>query len=120
MTLSSRAEFSRDEAHRALAHYRDQQVLAVGPGRRGNRGAGVLAASSSTYNARDAMLRLIAIAEDFSFARLVEVGESRLPEGEFARLLWEAELDRSADTWDQRNSLWRKYLGVSFGTFPHH
>jgi hypothetical protein len=118
MLLSAHAESSADAANRALAHFRQQQ--APGDSRRlrpDSRPSGRL---FSTYNVRDALLRLVAIAEDFSLARLLEVGESKLPEGDFARLLWEAELKRSADTWDQRNALWTRYLGVSFGAFERH
>jgi hypothetical protein len=116
--LSAQAESSADAANRALAHFRQQQ--AHGDSRRVRPTSRASESLFSTYNARDALLRLVAIGEDFSLARLVEVGESKLPEGDFARLLWEAELNRSTDTWDQRNKLWKTYLGVSFGAFERH
>ena len=71
------------------------------------------------FNSHDAILRLVAIAEDFSFGRLADKTEHLLPVHHLVDLLWDSELDRSGDTWHGRLGLWQRLYGVNVrDTFP--
>lgn len=117
---SERAEQSEARANRALAHFRLQSAgesARVGSG--GLRG-GTTASGASALQSHDAILRLVAIAEEFSTGRFVDAIEIRLPSDPVVSALWEAELDRSGDTWPKRNELWKKYKNVNIKAFHHH
>lgn len=121
MTFNSeRAEQSESRANRTLAHFRaqvdnDQARAPRGRMRRETIGG---VASGRTFQSHDAILRLVAIAEDFSIGRFVDVVETVLHADPVVAALWEAELDRSSDTWDQRKDLWKRYKNVSVSDFP--
>ena len=120
MTFNSeRAEQTEARVNRALAHYRvqvqaDQLRSPSGRMRRGTVGS---AASSRSFQAQDAILRLVAIAEEFSIGRFVDVIEALLPADQLVSALWDAELDRSSDTWGRRNTLWKRYRSVDISAF---
>lgn len=117
---SERAEQSESRANRALAHFRAEvdNDQAYAPRRRMRRATMRSVASPRTFQSHDAILRLVAIAEDFSIGRFVDVIESVLPHDPVVAALWDAELDRSSDTWDQRKDLWKRYKNVSVSDFP--
>lgn len=110
---SATAERSTVLLKRALALYRDQlAALAPSPLPRIPPLLGNLGLDRQTLIAHDALFRLVAVAEDFSLLRLIEVTEDLLPDGRLAELLWEAELDRSMDTWDSRLRAWARLHGI--------
>lgn len=116
IVTSERAEQSTSRANRALAHFRAHR--ASGP-------MGVLrdpatVGDTAIYHAHDAIMRLVAIAEEFSIGRFVDAIEPLLPSDPIVSSLWEAELDRSGDTWHRRNALWKTYKSVNVATFPQH
>jgi hypothetical protein len=115
---SERAEQSTAKANRALAHFRIHYAIGSADGAAGRLGW-TTAAGEPTFQSHDAILRLIAIAEEFSIARFVDVIETLLPSEPVVSALWEAELDRSGDTWPKRNILWKKYLNVKIKDFPY-
>jgi hypothetical protein len=118
MSVSSeRAEQSEARANRALAHFR---LESAGGSASGSLRGETSATVASTFQSHDAILRLVAIAEDFSSGRFVDAMEVLLPSDPIVSALWEAELDRSADTWPKRNVLWRKYKNVTVKDFPRH
>lgn len=115
MTVSSeRAERSTIRANRALAHFRTETAAAPMGSSRDTSAAG----GTAVYRAHDAILRLVAIAEDFSIGRFVDAIEPLLPSGATVSKLWEAELDRSGDTWRKREGLWRSYKSIKVSKFP--
>jgi hypothetical protein len=117
---SERAEQSELRVNRALAHFWAQAQGAQarrlsGRVKRGRVG-GVWSAAS--FQSHDAILRLVAIAEDFSIGHFVDIVEPLLPSDPVVATLWDAELDRSGDTWHQRNALWKRYKNVIYSAFP--
>jgi hypothetical protein len=116
---SERAEQSTAQANRALAHFRIHSTAGSADGAPG-RLAWATGGGEPVFQSHDAILRLIAIAEEFSVARFVDAIEILLPSDPIVAALWEAELDRSGDTWPKRNLLWKKYLNVKVTGFPHH
>jgi hypothetical protein len=119
MTIySERAERSRNLVNLALAHYRQtagstERVrlgLPRSPRRRGRRSA-----VPETFRTHDAILRIVAVAEDFSFSQLIDVTEARLPTDRIVQSLWDSELERSGDTWGRRLELWRRFHEVRIG-----
>lgn len=120
MTFNTeRGEQSEFRVNRALAHYRAQVQAAQGRSVRSRitRRAPVGAGLGVTFQSHDAILRLVAIAEDFSIGHFVDVVEPLLPADAVVAALWDAELDRSSDTWPQRLALWERYKNVRFTTF---
>jgi hypothetical protein len=106
---SSTAERSAALLNRALALYRDQQAAtAPSPQPRIPPLLGNLGVDRQTLIAHDAIFRLVAVAEDFSLLRLIEITEDLLPAGRLVEVLWEGELDRSMDTWDSRLGAWSR------------
>jgi hypothetical protein len=117
---SERAEQSETRANRALAHFRLQSARRSASGESSGLRRWTTAPGASTFQTHDAILRLIAIAEEFSTGRLVDAIEVELPSDPIVSALWEAELDRSGDTWPKRNALWKKYKNVNIKAFPLH
>ncbi|MDP8910417.1 MAG: hypothetical protein M3N47_15160 [Chloroflexota bacterium] len=76
------------------------------------------AGDAATYHAHDAIMRLVAIAEEFSIGRFVDAIEPLLPSDAIVSSLSEAELDRSGESWHKRNALWKTYKSVNVTTFP--
>jgi hypothetical protein len=118
MVSSERAEQSSARVRRALAHYRTQvadrgDAIRVVAGRRPSRGGWY-----QTFHAQDAILRIVSIAEDFSIGRFVDAIEPTLPPHGIVTELWDAQLDRASDTWQQRDELWKTYKNVNVATFP--
>jgi hypothetical protein len=119
MVSSERAEQSAARVSRALAHYRQQ--LDGDPLRRAARSSRRSLSregATRTFQAQDAVLRIVAITEAFSLGRFVDVVEPRLPSDPVVAALWDAELDRASDTWAQRDDLWKNYKNVQMATFP--
>lgn len=121
MTVKSeRAEQSESRANRALAHFRAQaqhgqtRRLSRGLRRRTRSEVGM----ARTFQSHDGILRLVAIAEEFSITRFVDVVEVVLPSDPLVSALWDAELDRSSDTWPKRDELWKRYKDVNLREFP--
>jgi hypothetical protein len=119
---SERGEATSASARRALAHYRGQLMGDRRPslGRMLMRDGLAPTLLTEKFHTHDAISRLVAIAEDFSLARLVDVVEEGLPRDEVVSLLWESELDRSGNTWEQREGLWKRFRGVRAADFSDH
>lgn len=118
--VSERAEEAQVRVNRALAHFRDQvegDETRPGAADFGRTTSGAWA-TGKNFHLHDAVLRLVAIAEDFSIGRLVEVVEATLPPDPIVSELWETVLDRSGDGWDQRDKLWKRYQHVDVAAFP--
>lgn len=65
------------------------------------------------FAANDAVLRLVAIAEDFVSTLLIELTERRLsPVQPLTQALWQAEIGRVDTTWERRVSAWTRLHGV--------
>jgi hypothetical protein len=112
--LSAKAERSRNLVNLALADYRQQTgstpvlLTTTGLTRRGPFRRAV----SQKFRSHDALLRLVAIAEDYSVGQLIDVTEARLSSNSIVQALWDSELERSGETWARRLDLWRSYYKV--------
>ena len=115
---SERAEQTEARTNRALAHFRAQTAAGSASGGSGGLRGWTSASAASTYPLHDAILRIIAIAEEFSTSRFIDAIEPLLPSDPIVFALWEAELDRSGDTWPKRNELWKKHKNINIKTFP--
>src|SRR5205085_11567759 len=60
----------------------------------------------------DAILRAVAIAEDFSLTRLVEATEDLLPQKRVFLELWRTEQKQSLETWPRRLDAWKRLHDV--------
>jgi hypothetical protein len=60
----------------------------------------------------DAVLRAVAIAEDFSLTRLVDLTEGLLPPQPLVQELWRTEQKQSLDTWPRRLDAWKRLHNV--------
>ena len=69
-------------------------------------------AAQTELAAHAALLRLVAVAEDYAVASLVETTERLLPSTPpFIELMWERELAAARD-WQSRRAAWRKLHGI--------
>jgi hypothetical protein len=117
---SERAEQSEIRANRALAHFRSQRAQPPAGSASGGLRGWPVEAGEPAYESQDTILRLVAIAEEFSIGRLIDAIEVTLPSDPIVSALWDAELDRSGDTWPKRTALWKKYKRVNVKEFPQH
>src|SRR4051812_17120929 len=116
--LSSRAETATISTNRTLAHFRQEQARLSQHGSRVSQGgAGRGTSSESGVYIYDSILRLVSIAEGFSLNKLIDVTEAKLPRDPISALLWDAEIDRSGDSWDSRYVLWERLHGVKATDF---
>jgi len=119
--VSERADQSLIRVNRALAHFRRQTERLLAGAEFGvapRQAIGAQSAATTIYDSQDAILRIVAIGEDFSIARLVERMDQILPQDPTVLKLWDAELARSGDAWEKRSELWKQYLAVDIGEFP--
>jgi hypothetical protein len=68
----------------------------------------------------DALVRLIAIAEEFTHGLLIEVTNLHLPSDPRVAALWDKHVDRETDTWEQRMATWRLMHGLAIQTSPRY
>jgi hypothetical protein len=68
----------------------------------------------------DALVRLIAIAEEFSYGLLLEVTDLKLPTDDRVTTLWETHVDRETETWEQRIATWRRMHALSIPASPRY
>lgn len=68
--------------------------------------------SFSEERAQDAVLRLVAIAENYAISGLSIDGNTRFPQGGDAQLLWSQLPDRLTETWDGALQAWAKIFGI--------
>jgi hypothetical protein len=115
-----RSEIARDQTNQTLARFdqdsaamsslptRTRTFLSISP-----FGSSRVGAAWDRGRVEDAVVRLLAIAEAFTFGLLLEVTEARLPRDEVVTTLWNSHVDRSTDTWEQRVGSWNELHGVS-------
>ena len=75
----------------------------------------------NVFRIEDALSRLLAIAEEFTFGLLVELTERQLPSDALVATLWEEHVNRETDTWEQRLGAWNRLHEVAIASeFPRH
>ena len=116
--IPERAEEALARTNRALPIYRQQTVHPTpDPGTGQAESSWAL---TQDFYAQSTILALVSIAEEFCVSRLVELTEERSPRDPIVELLWATELERSADTWPQRDALLVRYFGIAAKDFPGH
>lgn len=68
----------------------------------------------------DALVRLIAIAEEFTHGLLLELTNLKLPDDPRVAVLWDAHVDRETDTWEQRIATWRLVHSIAIPSSPRY
>lgn len=68
----------------------------------------------------DALVRLIAIAEEFAHGLLLELTDLKLPDDPRVAVLWDAHVDRETDTWEQRIATWKLVHSIAIPGSPRY
>lgn len=99
---SARAEDATYHANEILADFRA-------------RSAGLAPGSPEMRDlARDAIFRLVAVAEMFAAEHLVDRVENQLPGNELVMRIWEERLPRAVRDWPGRKSAWKQLFDVKW------
>src|SRR5438105_5061120 len=117
--LTESAEQAQALIMRGLAHYREVTApfdvrIQWSQALRGRHRIrlGRRARLASHLPEHDALLRIVAIAEDFSLVRLVDLTEDLLPPGRLTSALWTTEQQASLETWPRRMDAWKRLHGI--------
>jgi hypothetical protein len=99
---SARAEASVYRANEVLAAFR-------------SRWTGLVPGGPAAYEvARDALLRLITIAEMFAGEHLVDLAEHRLPDDDFVLRIWDERMPRVVRDWHARKTAWKNLFEIKW------
>jgi len=109
--ISERAEAAIARVNRTLAIYRQQQRASSA------EDDPISASLPHEFLTHAAVTALMAVAEEFSLSRLIDLTHSTARAGKVVELLWDSELNRSGDTWGNREAMWERYFNVKSGGF---
>lgn len=68
----------------------------------------------------DALVRFVAIADEFTLGLLIDLTEAKLPTDRRVALLWDRFEERHTDTWEQRFSSWEGLHQITVSAFPNY